>query len=148
GGGGFGKTRMALEYVHRYGPSEYPGGVFWVNAEVPEERLEAQMHGILRLLRPAETPSLEAFRASKRDAAGELGQALYQMGPDDRALYVVDNVPETSGRGHPEQLGHWCPAVGAVTLLVTSRAHQSVIAGVGRLELRELSTSSAVRLLT
>jgi tetratricopeptide (TPR) repeat protein len=146
GGGGFGKTRLALEYVHRYGPSEYPGGVLWVNAEVPEDRLEAQMHGILRLLRPGETPGLEAFRASKRDAARELGQALYGM--EERALYVVDNVPETSGRGQPEQLSHWCPAVGGVTLLVTSRAHQSVIVGVERLELRELSTSSAVRLLT
>jgi tetratricopeptide (TPR) repeat protein len=148
GGGGFGKTRLALEYVHRYGPSEYPGGVLWVNAEVPEDRLEAQMHGILRLLRPGATPGLDAFRASKRDAARELGEALYAMEEHERALYVVDNVPETSGRGQPEQLGHWCPAVGGVTLLVTSRAHQSVIAGISRLELRELSTTSAVRLLT
>jgi tetratricopeptide (TPR) repeat protein len=148
GGGGFGKTRLALEYVHRYAPTEYPGGVFWVNAEVPEDRLEAQLHGILRLLRPGETPGLEAFRASERDAAKELGQALYALAEQERALFVVDNVPETSGRGRPEQLGHWCPAVGGVTLLVTSRAHQSVIMGVGRLELRELSTGSAVRLLT
>lgn len=148
GGGGFGKTRLALEYVHRYGAAEYPGGVFWVNAEAPEDRLEAQMHGIVRLLRPGETPGLEAFRASERDAAMELGQALYALAEHERALFVVDNVPETSGRGQPEQLGHWCPAVGGVTLLVTSRAHQSVIMGVRRLELRELSTGSAVRLLT
>ena len=148
GGGGFGKTRLALEYVHRYGPSEYPGGVFWVNAEVPEDRLEAQMHGILRLLRPGQTPGLEAFRASKRDVRQELAQALYAMDENERALYVVDNVPETSGRGQPARLAHWCPGVGAVTLLVTSRAHQSVIAGVERLELRELSTRSAVRMLT
>jgi tetratricopeptide (TPR) repeat protein len=148
GGGGFGKTRLAVEYVHRYGPNEYPGGIFWVNAEVPEDRLEAQMHGILRLLRPLDTPGLEAFRASKRSAARELGQALYALGEPDRALYVVDNVPEVAGRGQPAALDHWCPAVSGVTLLVTSRAHQSVLPGVGRLELRELSTTSAVRLLT
>jgi tetratricopeptide (TPR) repeat protein len=146
GGGGFGKTRLALEYVHRYGPSDYPGGIFWVNAEVSEDRLEAQMHGMLRLLRPTDTPGLDAFRASRRNAASELGEALRDLG--EHALYVIDNVPETSGRGHPEQLSHWCPAAGGVTLLVTSRAHQSVITGVRRLELRELSTSSAVRLLT
>jgi tetratricopeptide (TPR) repeat protein len=148
GGGGFGKTRLALEYVHRYGPSEYPGGLFWMNAEVPGDRLEAQMHGILRVLRPDETPGLEVFRTSKRDAARELGQALNAMEDGERVLYVVDNVPETSGSGPTRKLGHWCPAVGAVTLLVTSRAHQAVIAGVRRLELRELSTGSAVRLLT
>jgi len=113
--------------VHRYAPSEYPGGLFWVNAEVPEERLEAQMHGILRLLRPGETPSLEAFRASKRDVAQELGQALHEL--DQRALYVVDNVPETSGRGAAGAARPLVPAVGGVTLLVTSRAHQSVITG-------------------
>ena len=29
--GGFGKTRLAIEYLHRYG-ARYPGGIFWVNA--------------------------------------------------------------------------------------------------------------------
>jgi hypothetical protein len=31
-GGGFGKTRLATEYLHRYGPRYYSGGLFWVNA--------------------------------------------------------------------------------------------------------------------
>jgi hypothetical protein len=29
--GGFGKTRIAIEYLYRYG-TRYPGGIFWVNA--------------------------------------------------------------------------------------------------------------------
>lgn len=31
--GGIGKTRLALEYLHRFGPRYYPGGLFWINAD-------------------------------------------------------------------------------------------------------------------
>ena len=31
--GGLGKTQTAIEYVHRLG-FKYPGGVFWINAEL------------------------------------------------------------------------------------------------------------------
>src|SRR5882762_6346957 len=51
GGGGFGKTRLATEYLHRFGPGSYPGGLFWVNAE-QSLRLEEQLHGVLVTLRP------------------------------------------------------------------------------------------------
>ncbi len=39
-GGGFGKTRLALEYFHRFGPLYYPGGLFWLKADVEDEELE------------------------------------------------------------------------------------------------------------
>src|SRR5215472_8711516 len=42
GAGGFGKTRLALEYLHRYGPDTYSGGIIWINADVAEDRFEAQ----------------------------------------------------------------------------------------------------------
>ena len=64
GGGGFGKTRLATEYVHRFGPTHYPGGLFWVNAATPE-RLDEQLHGILRTLRP-DVPGLVAMREAGR----------------------------------------------------------------------------------
>jgi len=51
GGGGFGKTRLALEYLHRFG-SHYPGGLFWVDADVSEEALQERFHSILRVLKP------------------------------------------------------------------------------------------------
>jgi TIR domain len=38
GGGGFGKTQLALEYLHRFG-GHYLGGLFWVDADVSEEAL-------------------------------------------------------------------------------------------------------------
>jgi hypothetical protein len=64
GGGGLGKTRLALEYLHRLGPRHFPGGLFWVDADVGPERLEEQLHGILRALRP-EVPKLSTRPRSR-----------------------------------------------------------------------------------
>ena len=126
GGGGFGKTRLATEYVHRFGRG-YRGGVFWVNAD-GDDRLEEQLHGILSTLVP-DTPPLLAMREAGRDVAREAGTALAdRTGPP--VLYVVDNVPEPGPDVAQRPLTTWCPAMGDVALLVTSRAHQSVIAGI------------------
>jgi hypothetical protein len=146
GGGGFGKTRLALEYLHRYAPLEYPGGVFWLNADVPDDRLEAQQYGILTVLRP-NLPDLAAFRESGRDVAQELGRALSQRSESGRILYVVDNVPEPQGDRLPEPLRRWCPAVGQVSLLLTSRSRLTLVAGARRVVVRELPTSAALLLL-
>jgi hypothetical protein len=146
GGGGFGKTRLALEYLHRYGPPEYPGGLFWVNAEVAGDRIEAQQHAILTLLRPG-VPELTAFRASGRDIGRELGEALQDVARSRRVLYVVDNVPEPDGQQPLERVSRWCPAPGQVSLLLTSRASQALASGMHQLEVRELSTPAATMML-
>ncbi|MEA2686984.1 MAG: hypothetical protein QOE93_2179, partial [Actinomycetota bacterium] len=145
GGGGFGKTRLATEYFHRFGPPSYPGGLFWVNAELGD-RLEEQLHGILSTL-VAGTPSLVVMRETGRDIAGELADALHvrTSGP---VLYVVDNVPEPGPGESPEPLTTWCPAMGEVALLVTSRAHQSVTAGVRSFRVEALTPDAAVAMLT
>jgi hypothetical protein len=145
GGGGFGKTRLALEYLHRYGPLEYAGGLFWVNADVPDDRVEAQQHAILRLLHP-EVPELAAFRESGRGVMRELGGALQDVARDRRILYVVDNVPEPQGDRTPEPVGRWCPAAGQVSLLMTSRS-RTLVGGLRRVEVNELSAQAAMRLL-
>lgn len=148
GMGGIGKTRLALEYVHRLGPRRFPGGVFWVDADVDEDRLEEQLHGILRTLRP-QVPALPVFRQKRRDAATEVARALHESSTLRPILYVVDNVPEPGAGAAAMPLKKWCPAVGKVTLLVTSRSSVSVgEQGAQALPLGVLDPESAVALLT
>lgn len=145
GGGGYGKTRMATEYLHRFGPSSYPGGLFWTNAELTD-RLEEQLHGILATLKPG-IPNLVAMREAGREVGGELAAALQaRSGPP--VLYVVDNIPEPPAGEPPKPLTTWCPAAGDVALLVTSRAHQSVTAGIRTFRVDSLAPAAAVAMLT
>lgn len=85
--GGVGKTRLAIEYVHRYGPLAYKGGIFWVDGEGD---VETQLHGILSLLQP--TASRVDLRKEGVDIAAVLAQALRAQGTK-RILFVVDGLP-------------------------------------------------------
>jgi tetratricopeptide (TPR) repeat protein len=148
GVGGFGKTRMALEYLHRFGPRYYPGGLFWVNADVGLERLEEQFHGILKTLRP-DIPTLEAFKEQKRDVTREMAHALDAVAAKARVLYVVDNVPEPGPTERALPLSTWCPVIGKVSLLATSRAKLELgTEKVHALNVAPLSPEAAVALLT
>ena len=148
GAGGFGKTRLALEYLHRLGPSHYPGGLFWVNAEASPDRLEEQFHGILRTLVP-DAPDLLEFRKSGRSAEQEMARALEAVAARERVLYVVDNVPGPGPEEAPSPLGTWCPAMGKVSLLATSRAKLDLgTEGVYPLPVSVLTPEAAVALLT
>ncbi|WP_309242936.1 tetratricopeptide repeat protein [Hyalangium versicolor] len=123
--GGFGKTRLALEYMHRFGPRCYPGGQFWVDAAVSSDLLEEQFHEILRRFKK-DIPSLEVCRRPEmREALNirkEVTEALEAAASRGPILFVVDNVPESAQRGGPRPpLETWCPVVGRVSLIVTSR---------------------------
>ncbi len=147
-GGGYGKTRLALEYLHRLGPLHFPGGLFWVDADVSNERLEEQFHGILSTIRP-NTPPLSDFRTQQRNAAHELAQALHSHSAKEPVLYIVDNVPEPAPGQSPKPLKTWCPALGKVALLVTSRARLSLgNEGLQALPVATLAPDAAVILLT
>lgn len=148
GGGGFGKTRLALEYLHRLGPRSYPGGIFWIDADVSEERLEAQFHGILGALRPGAIPDLADFRKSQRNAHQELSQALHEAAGRGAILYIIDNVPEPAPGTSRKPLETWCPAVGKVALLVTSRLKVLKVDNLLPLTVETLSPEAAVALLT
>lgn len=147
-GGGFGKTRLALEYLHRLGPLRFRGGLFWVDADVSPERLEEQLHAILQTIRP-DTPPLREFRQQQLQVARELAQALHVLCAQEPVLYVVDNVPEPAPGQGPKPLKTWCPALGKVALLVTSRARLSLgTEGVQPLPVPTLAPAAAVALLT
>ena len=146
-GGGFGKTRLALEYLMRFGPASFPAGLFWVNAEAGGEQLEIQFFGALKLIKP-ETPDLAIFRESKRSARAELGQALQELSPETPALFVVDNIPEPGPGKAPEPLRNFCPGVGRIPVLATSRYRgYSADQAVRAISLNVLSPEAAALIL-
>ena len=144
--GGMGKTRLAIEYVHRFAAPAYPGGVFWVNGDVDEAEIELQLHGILAMLEPA-TPSLRELRESRVDVRDVLARVVQRL--HNPVLFVVDNLPEPTGLNPVRALDYWCPAIGSVSLLVTSRARVSVGShGITPLNIDALNSDAAVLLLT
>jgi len=163
GFGGMGKTRLALEYVYRYGPKHFPGGVFWVDADRSVEALPEQFHGILRAIQakrpqllvevlrrpgPEPVPALQQFLEEKRDARQELADVLGAVADRQAILYVVDNVPEPALEEKASRpLDSWCPAIQRVALLVTSRQKRSNQGGIQPLPIDDLPQLDAVRLL-
>ncbi len=152
GGAGFGKTRLAIEYLHRYGPVHYRGGLFWMNAE--STALEMVFHGMLSAIHRAageKTPGFDHYekraaanrRTPEQEIAAELGLEL--AGLKGGVLFVADNVPEPAPEQPPAPLSKWCPAHGQVTLLATSRAQ---LAGTSSLPVAEMTPEAAHELLT
>jgi tetratricopeptide (TPR) repeat protein len=141
GGPGSGKTRLATEYLNRYG-NYYRGGVFWINAAAPS--LDEQLWRVLSDLDPT-VPDLGKLREDKLDLKRKLGRTLRAIGKP--VLYVIDNVPEAGPGEAARSLADFCPAIGAVTVLATSRQDSHEI-GVRVIEVESLGRNSAVLLLT
>ena len=140
-GSGFGKTRLAIEYLHRYA-AYYPGGVFWVNAE--SSAIEGEFWRVLSTLDP-NVPDLAVMRGQGRDVRRELERALRKIAQP--ALYVIDNIPEASPGADPQAIGDFCPALGAVAVLATSR-QDTREENVRRISVDILGRDSAILLLT
>ena len=77
---GVGKTRLLAEYFHRYGPSLYRDGLFWLNADVSPDDLEKQHHGILKafILPP------DVLKKDGADVRAELGKKFDMLRPEQR----------------------------------------------------------------
>jgi tetratricopeptide (TPR) repeat protein len=141
-GAGFGKTRLTVEYVHRYGPRYYPGGIFWVDAG--SSAIEGELWRVLSALDP-NVPNLAEMRGQGRDVQRELERALRKI--DQPALYVIDNIPEADHGADPPAIAAFCPAIGAVTVLANSR-QDTREENVTRIPVDALGCDSAILLLT
>jgi tetratricopeptide (TPR) repeat protein len=141
--GGFGKTRMALEYAYRYAPEHFTGGVFWVRCE---DRLETQFWEMLNVLNrtPARPINEVDFASIPGLLAERVGQQVAQSKP---VLFVLDNVPEAgSGPVAPQALDRFCPPLGTVSVIITTRQQDQ--AADHTLEVGALDEMSASLLLT
>lgn len=142
--GGFGKTRLALEYLYRFGPRHFKGGLFWINAE---SDAELQLYDVLQALNPR-APAIEIVRQGSGGVPGALARAI-RARPDDAPapLFVIDNVPEPQPDQPPKPLDTWCPVLGEVPVLTTSRT-RVLGGGVVALPIETLTPAAAVDLLT
>ncbi len=108
GGGGYGKTQLAVEFAHRYG-QYFAGGVFWLNfasaAGVTAEIATCGGAGFLDL-RPDYAALPLADQVNLVLAAWQDGQPY---------LLIFDNCED------PTLLKRWRPATGTCRILITSR---------------------------
>ncbi|MCX6050734.1 MAG: tetratricopeptide repeat protein [Chloroflexi bacterium] len=135
GGGGYGKTQLAVEFAHRYGQF-FAGGVFWLNfadpAGVPAEIANCGGVGGLDL-RPD-------YANLKLDEQVKLILAAWQS--ELPRLLIFDNCEDES------LLDAWRPPSGACRILLTSRrAEWELHLNVQRLPLALLPRAESIRLL-
>jgi tetratricopeptide (TPR) repeat protein len=145
--GGFGKTRLALEYLYRFGPEHFRGGLFWIDAESDPE---LQLYEVLRELNP-DAPAIEAIRQVPGGVPTAVARAVRTRAEDaPTPLFIIDNVPEPQPDQPPRPLETWCPVLGEVPVLTTSRTRVALGAGgsVVSLPIDTLDPASAVDLLT
>jgi tetratricopeptide (TPR) repeat protein len=122
--GGSGKSQLAAEFLARYGGKFFPGGAIWISAEGDTQTLVSQFRSVLRAVSPNDSDPTagETDPERQRDILGNaLAEHFASSPPDNKVLWVVDGVPEPSEK-RSRRISYWCPPVGNVSLLVTSRS--------------------------
>ncbi len=144
--GGVGKTQLAFEYFRRFGPDQFPGGLFWINARGTEDEITTQFRELVKQTGGGEGKKGHLLR-TRAEVWNALKRRLERLKPSTRALYVIDDVPEEMAS---ESLTRWCPAPENLFLLITSRArldHNPTLR-IDTLNLEELQESDAVSMLS
>jgi tetratricopeptide (TPR) repeat protein len=149
GGGGTGKTQIAAEYAWRYGGRFYPGGIVWIDASEDDQDLLSDFSGVLSAFGVEVTFANQNVELHERlDTLSKRVEAVARTAAErGPVLWIVDNVPEASGKSPPQTIERWCPAKRDVTLLFTSRR-----TGLKRVDhnvqVEPLSTEASIDLLT
>ena len=113
-GGGYGKSRLATEYLHRYGPDHYKGGLFWIDAAAADDELKQDQafHGILCTIEPANARPSRCCGIAGTTARDGLSALCNRLPTEQAVLFVIDNVPEPEARK---------PAASAIDLVSRAR---------------------------
>ena len=148
GGGGIGKTRLALEYLYRFGPTRFRGGIFWIDADADAGALFARQHEILLCLEP-DSAALEWYQSNPEGLRRDLCRAIENVPPDMRVLFIVDDIPEPTTGEAPKPLSFWCPAVGLAPIIATSRIDLTLTSpgAIVPVRMDVLDEEAAIRLL-
>jgi tetratricopeptide (TPR) repeat protein len=132
--GGVGKTQIALEYAVRH-RHDYPGGVFWVNAESPSGLTAGFVDA-------AQALGLPAAVAASGDQELGVRAALEWFNTADGWLLILDNVEDRAA------IVRFVPEGGGGHVLITSRDAVFAEIGIPRgIEVRDLESDEAVRFL-
>jgi tetratricopeptide (TPR) repeat protein len=127
---GLGKTQLALHYAHLF-YSEYPGGVFWINAADSSHLKEDYATLGRSFFGIPETLSLESSVARLRDRLNHLAQP---------SLFVFDNITEDTDLA-------LLPVSAQCRLLLTTQKKNLVPPGFKLVELPKLEADAALALL-
>lgn len=144
GVGGIGKTRLALKFVLD-NENQFPGGIFWLNAENEEQRTN-QFYRILELIEPPSSrlAPLEDLLKENRDVLGMLTQSVKRYQKGQKCLWVLDNLSEASSLGQVINHEDWVPLINNLSVLITSRR---IVSTVKPIPIGPLDEQSACNLL-
>jgi tetratricopeptide (TPR) repeat protein len=140
GGGGTGKSQLAAELAHRYGPHHY-AAVVWLDADVTEEEYVAQLRHVLAAL------GVQQTHDRREGLMAQIAAAIARLAGDRPVLWIVDDLPEPAAGQAPSPLSHWCPSGPRLSVLITSRRAKLVEADA-TVSVDALAPDDAVRMLT
>jgi tetratricopeptide (TPR) repeat protein len=104
GAGGLGKTQLAIEYAHRFGPV-YPGGVYWVHADRGRNEM---------ITRISTAAAIEID--TKAEETEQVAQLWRELNARNLAcLIILDNLPEDV------RLHDYLPNTGRLHTIITTR---------------------------